>query len=307
MKINQPHQRRLEESTMTVPPTIRTLSAKALRERRTNIALYAIGIGLALAFLFPLIWSLLTSLKPSAEALASPPTFLPSQLSLENYARLAQYGDGLVRYLGNSVLVALITVIGTVILSVLAGYGFSKFHFWGKNTIFVLMLTALMIPFQSILTPLFLLLGWIGLRNSLLGLALVYITFQLPFSVFMMRNSFDSVPKELEEAALIDGCTATTLLVRVMLPVVSPGAITVALFAFFASWNEFLGALIFMTDSSQYTLPVMLLNAQSGQMGVVNWGAMQAGLTLTMLPCAILFLLLQRYYVSGLIAGSTKG
>ena len=145
------------------------------------------------------------------------------------------------------------------------------------------------------------------LQNTLLGLALVYITFQLPFAVFMMRNSFDSVPRELEEAALIDGCTPFTLLTKVMLPIVMPGIVTVSLFAFFGAWNEFLAALIFMSNAEDFTLPVMLLNAQSGQFGTVNWGAMQAGLTISMLPCAILFLLLQRYYINGLIAGAVKG
>jgi multiple sugar transport system permease protein len=163
-----------------------------------------------------------------------------------------------------------------------------------------------MIPFQSILTPLYILLRVIHLQNTLLGLGLVYITFQIPFAVFMMRNAFESVPRELEEAALLDGCTPLTLLTRVMLPVVLPGVITVGLFAFFASWNEFLAALIFMSDSEKFTLPVMLLNAQSQIFGAINWGAMEAGLAITMIPCAVIFLLLQRYYISGLISGAVK-
>ena len=121
----------------------------------------------------------------------------------------------------------------------------------------------------------------------------------------MMRNSFDSMPRELEAAALIDGCTPIMPLWRVMLPVVMPGIVTVGLFAFFGAWNEFLAALIFMSDAEGFTLPVMLLNAQSGQFGTLNWGAMQAGLTISMLPCAVLFL--QRYYINGLIAGAVKG
>jgi multiple sugar transport system permease protein len=257
-------------------------------------------------FAFPLFWSLLTSFKLPSEASASPPNIIPSRLTLENYAQLATFGDGIGRYLLNSVVVTAMTVIGAVLLSTLGGFGFSRFAFPAKNLIFLVILVTLMIPFQSILTPLFLL-RFIHLQNTLLGLALVYITFQLPFAVFMMRNSFDSVPRELEEAALIDGCTPFTLLTKVMLPVVMPGIVTVSLFAFFGAWNEFLAALIFMSNAEDFTLPVMLLNAQSGQFGTVNWGAMQAGLTISMLPCAVLFLLLQRYYINGLIAGAVKG
>jgi multiple sugar transport system permease protein len=170
----------------------------------------------------------------------------------------------------------------------------------------MLILATLMIPFQSILNPLFVLLRLLHLQDTQLGLALVYTTFQLPFAVFMMRNAFDAVPKEIEEAAVLDGCSSMSLLMHVMLPLVGPGLATVALFAFFGSWNELLAALILISDSRAFTLPVMLINAQSGQLGSVNWGLMQAGIVLSILPCAALFLLLQRYYIQGLVAGAVK-
>ena len=122
-----------------------------------------------------------------------------------------------------------------------------------------------------------------------------------------MRNSFDSVPREIDESALIDGCTSLSLLYRIMLTVVLPGIITVGLFAFLNAWNEFLAALIFMTDSDNYTLPVQLITVQSGYLGTIDWGALQAGVTVTIFPCLVLFLLLQRYYVRGLVAGAVKG
>ena len=121
-----------------------------------------------------------------------------------------------------------------------------------------------------------------------------------------MRNSFDSVPRELEEAGLIDGCNSLSVLYRIMLSIVLPGIITVGLFAFFNAWNEFLAALIFMTDNSKFTIPVLLLNAASGQYNSIDWGMIQAGVTISMLPCLVLFLLLQRYYVNGLAAGAVK-
>lgn len=268
---------------------------------------YALCIVLAVLFLFPIVWSAISSVKPPAEASAVPPTFLPSRIDFTNYLKLNNYGRGVWTYVGNSVGAAVITVIGSTILSTLAGYGFSRFRFRAKNIMFVLILTTLMIPFQSILIPLFLILTGLRLQNTLLGLALVYITFQLPFGVFIMRNSFDTVPREIEEAALLDGCTPFTMLYRVMLNIVRPGVITVGIYAFLNSWNEFLAALIFMTKESSFTLPILLTSVRSGYYGAIDWGALQAGLMVTILPCIVIFLLLQRYYIGGLTGGATKG
>ena len=267
---------------------------------------YIVCTVLAILFLAPIVWTMVTSIKPPAEASASPPTFLPSYLSWGNYQHLAVFGDGISIYTTNSAVVAIGTVLCTVMLSTLAGYGFSRFRFPGKDILFVIILATLMIPFQSILIPLFLVLRTLHLQNTLVGLMLVYTTFQLPFGIFVMRNAFDSVPIEIEEAGLIDGCSSWSILYRVMLSIITPGMLTVGLFAFFNSWNEFLAALIFMTDSSKFTLPIMLLNASGGQFGSIDWGLIQAGITISMLPCLVLFLLLQRYYVSGLAAGAVK-
>jgi len=283
-----------------------TPSRRAWRKLGLQAAYYGLCSVLLLMFLFPILWSVLTSFETAVEASASPPAYWPSHFSLENYRSLASYGQGIGRYLGNSAGVAVMTVIFTLILATLGGYGFSRFRFPGRNALFMLILATLMIPFQSILNPLFVLLRLLHLQDTQLGLSLVYTTFQLPFAVFMMRNAFDAVPTEIEEAAVLDGCSPMSLLIRVMLPLVGPGLATVALFAFFGSWNELLAALILISDSRAFTLPVMLINAQSGQLGSVNWGLMQAGIVLSILPCAALFLLLQRYYIQGLVAGAVK-
>ncbi|MBN8633998.1 MAG: carbohydrate ABC transporter permease [Anaerolineae bacterium] len=269
--------------------------------------IYAVCIILALLFLFPIVWTAISSVKPPSEASAAPPTFLPSRIDFGNYIKLNDYGRGVWNYVGNSVGTAIMTVIGSTILSTLAGYGFSRFRFPAKNLMFVLILMTLMIPFQSILIPLFLILTGLKLQNTLFGLALVYITFQLPFGVFIMRNSFDTVPREIEEAALLDGCTPFTMLYRVMLNIVRPGIITVGIYAFLNSWNEFLAALIFMTKETSFTLPILLTSVRSGYYGAIDWGALQAGLMVTIVPCVVIFLLLQRYYVVGLTGGATKG
>lgn len=278
---------------------IKKISSRAL--------LYLLAVTLAISFLFPVFWSLLTSLKPPLEAAASPATYLPTKITLSNYLKLNEYGAGVLQYIFNSGSAALLTVIGTILLSLLGGFGFSRFNFLGKNFLFILILVTLMIPFQSILIPLFLVLKILNLNNNILGLSLVYITFQLPFGIFMMRNTFDAIPRELEEAALLDGCTPLTLLYRVMLGLVKPGLITVAIYAFINAWNEFLAALIFMSGENHFTLPVMLAVVRNGLYGSIDWGALQAGVSVSIIPCVILFLLLQRYYMEGLMSGAMKG
>ena len=268
--------------------------------------IYAICVGLLILFLFPIAWSFITSIKPPSEAAAIPPTGLPSRITWENYQKLNEFGVGAGRYLFNSVSVSIMTVLGTIVLSTLAGYGFSRFDFPIKSLLFVMILATLMIPFQTILTPLFLILGKLGLQNTLPGLALVYITFQLPFGVFVMRNSFDTVPRELEEAALLDGCSSVSLLYRVMLPIVLPGIITAGIYAFLNAWNEFLAALIFMNQEKMFTFPILINSINNGLYGAVDWGALQAGVTISILPSMLLFLLLQRYYIQGLTGGSVK-
>jgi len=268
---------------------------------------YLLCAVLAVLFLFPIVWTAIASVKAPAEANQSPPTFVPHHLSGSNYQRLLHYGAGLRVYFTNSVLVALFTVVGTLLVATLAGYGFSRYRFRGKGALFVLILAILMVPYPTILLPLYIVLGRLHLQNTLVGLSLVLVTFQLPFATFMMRNSFDAMPRELEEAALVDGCTVLGALRRVVLRIVMPGLVTVALFAFLAAWNEFLAPLIFLTDNNKYTLPVMLVNAISGTFGTIDWGLLQAGIVLTMLPCIVLFLVLQRYYVSGLVSGALRG
>lgn len=278
----------------------------AVRDSMPQIAWWLVCSLITALMLFPLVMLVLTSLKTSAEASASPPTYWPEQISFENFAELANTGAGLAQYILNSLIVSLGTVVGTVVLATLGGYGFARFRFPGRGFLFVLILSTLMIPFQAILTPLFLVLNQVHLLNSLLGVTLVYITFQLPFSLFLMRNSFSQVPAALEEAALLDGCGTIRALFQVMMPIVLPGIVTTALFAFFTSWNEFLAALILLSDQTKFTLPILLTTLQSGQFGAINWGILEAGVVITMIPCIAIFLILQRYYVSGLTAGAVK-
>ena len=301
---------------MTAPSLRNAATAKSgltqqqirrLRRRALLALRYLILVILALLFLFPIVWSFINSIKLPAEALAVPPTYLPKQVSLENYVELTTYGKiGVAQHVYNSAVVALITVVGSIVLSTLGGYGFARFNFFGKNFLFILVLSTLMIPFQSILIPLFVMIVQVDLHNTLFGLALVYITFQLPFGIFLMRNSFLAVPLEIEESALLDGCSSLSLLYRLMLRLVLPGIVTVAIYAFINSWNEFLAALIFMTDQDNFTLPVFLTTIRYGIWGEVDWGALQAGVIVSIIPSLGIFLLLQRYYMDGLMGGAVK-
>jgi multiple sugar transport system permease protein len=283
---------------LTVAPPRRTLRGSLF---------HTVSTVLAIVFLFPLLWALLSSLKSRDEANRQPPTWLPHSWSLDNYRGLASYGEGLGTYLFNSVALSALTVAGTVLVCVLGGYGFARFTFHGKTMLFGLTLTILMVPYATILLPLYIVLGKVGMQNSLIGLSLVLVMFQLPFGIFMMRNSFESVPRELEEAALVDGCSSVGAMRHVSLRIVLPGVVTVALFAFLTSWNEFLAPLIFLNDGGKYTLPIMLVNIRSGAYGTIDYGALQAGVVVAMLPCLALYLVLQRFYVTGLVAGALRG
>ena len=286
-------------------------AAARLRRRQRHLwgslGYHGFGILASLFFLAPFIWAGLASLRHGSESQSPPlPPWPTTGISFDAYAMLDSFGAGVWRHTLNSLLVSGATVVLTVVIALLAGYGFSRYRFPFRNALFVVVIASLMIPFQSILTPLFIILAKMGISNSLVGLVLVYVTLQLPFSVFMMRNAFDAVPREIEEAARIDGARDLGLLIRVLLPLVMPGVATVAIFAFLNSWNEFLAALILLSDNDKYTLPVLMSAVRAGRLGAINWGAVQAGVMVMTIPCLLIFLALQRYYMRGLMAGAVK-
>jgi multiple sugar transport system permease protein len=282
---------------------------RARRERlMPRAAWWGTCTAFAVLFMYPLYVMLAQSLKPPKEAAAIPPTVYPHAVSTQNYSDLSHSGEGLnvFDHIGNSVMVSVGATVATVVLSTLGGYAFARLRFPGSNVVFFVTLATFMIPFQAIITPLYIVLKDLGLQNSLLGLAIVYTTFQLPFGLFLMRNSFAALPASLEEAALMDGCNTLGAMLRVMLPVAIPGLITTALLTFFTAWNEFFAALILISDQAKFTLPVTLTLMSSGVFGAVNWGLLEAGVALTIIPCIVIYLLLQRYYVGGLLSGAVK-
>ncbi len=277
--------------------------------RRTlmGIPYHVTGIVLALLFLFPLLWSTLNSFKTSTEASASPPTLWPQQWSGENYSELIANGEGLGQYIGNSLVVALVSVVLTIVIATLGGYGFARFHFPGKNIVFLAVIAVLMVPHATLVLPLYFMFAKAGLQDSLVGVGLVLTVFQLPFSIFLMRNSFEAIPLELEEAGRVDGANSLGVFLRISLPLVLPGVVTVALFAFLVSWNEFFIPLLLLNDGAHFTLSVMLVNIRTGAYGSIDWGLLQAGTTVAILPCLVLYLVLQRFYIGGLTEGALRG
>ena len=282
-----------------------------LRERlvhgRQKYLVAAICVAICTIMLLPLVASVLASLKSTAEAAAVPPTYFPHSLSLDSYERLWNYQAGLPTYFSNSLGAALLTIFFCLVLTVPAGYGLAKFRIPGKEMLFVVLLLGLIVPYQALLTPLFFLFVQLKLHNSLVGLAIVHTAIQLPFSVYVMRNAFEAVPRELEEAAIMDGCNSFQVLVYICLPAVVPAMITVSLFAFITSWNELLAALVIMNRDSSFTLPLILAAArQQTSIGGTDWGMLQAGITISIIPCMAFYLLLQKYYMSGLLSGAVK-
>ena len=274
---------------------------------RGGFVLYLAGGTIAaLIFLLPLVWAILRSFMPDALVTQAPSAKDFSHLTTANYSGLIDTND-ILRYAGNSLLVAVGTGLLTAVIATMAGYGFARFRFRGSGVVFALVLVTMMIPFQALLTPLFLELHSLGLTNSLAGLALFYTTFNLPFGVFVMRNTFLQIPWELSEAAAVDGASAARTLVSVLRPLIVPGIATTVLYAFLFSWTEFVGALTFITSNNLYTLPLALLNMEYGSVGQVNFGYLEAGAVIAMIPCVLLYVGLQRFYIRGLVSGVVKG
>jgi multiple sugar transport system permease protein len=277
------------------------------RRVMTARLLVSIMILLAIAMLLPLLAAVLASVKTPEEAAAVPPTYLPHALSFDSFQRLWVYQAGLPVYLWNSFATALLTILLTLVLAVPAGFALARFPVPAREGVFVFLLLALIVPYQALLTPTFLMFAKLGLTNSLIGLAIIHTAIQFPFSIYVLRNSFEAVPVELEEAAVIDGASTLFMLRRVSLPMVFPALVTVSLFAFVVSWNEFLGALVMMSKQDNFTLPLILVAARTEtSLGGTDWGMLQAGVVISILPCVAIYLLLQRYYVAGLLSGAVK-
>lgn len=278
------------------------------REPHGKVFLYAaFGITLALVFTLPLLWAVLRAFQPNDTILTAASLPKMFDLTWKNFAQILSPSGSLWSALINSVIVSLGAAVLTAVIATLAGYGLSRFRFPGARVAFSVILLSMMVPFQAILTPLYLEMNALHLTDSLLGLVLFYTTVNLPFGVFVMKAASDAVPTSLEDSAIVDGAGTLRMLTGVLRPLLLPGMASAGLYAFLASWTEFLGALTFITKENLYTLPIALLNLQSGTFGELDYGLLVAGAVVAMVPCIILYVALQRFYVQGLAAGAVKG
>ncbi len=264
--------------------------------------LYAVLLVGAALTAFPLLWMVSASLMPTGEAGTFPPPLLPSAPTLEHYRALFARAD-MGRYLFNSALVAAAVTTASLFVNSLAGYAFAKLRFRGRERLFQALLAGLVIPAQVAMLPLFLEMRALGLVNSYAGV--VVPAAASIFGIFLVRQFARSIPESLLEAARIDGATEFAVYWRVALPVLRPVLVTLALFTFMGSWNDFMWPLIVLTDDDLYTLPVAL--ATLARERVQDNEFMMAGAVVTTLPVLLVFLVLQRQYIRGIMLGSVKG
>ncbi|MGH2895376.1 MAG: carbohydrate ABC transporter permease [Solirubrobacteraceae bacterium] len=265
------------------------------------------AISLAIVFVLPIIWAVLRSFQPARLSSQAPQSADFTQMTVANYRAVSHGQYDVLPNLLNSVIVGLGTALLTTVVATLAGYGLAKFRFRGSGIVFGIILLALMIPFQAVLTPLYLELSDLHLTNNLLGLILVYSTFNLPFGVFVMRNTFQQVPQELVESARVDGAGFMFTLMNVMRPLILPGLATCAMYAFLYAWTELLQAVTFIQSPERLTLPAKLYEVTTSTYGSINNAYLSAGVVLAMVPCVVLYFALQRYYVQGMMSGAVKG
>ena len=268
-----------------------------------RILLWTLAVAVVVAYAFPFLHLLLTSLKPAVDAIAAPPTVLPERFTLDNYLTVWQRGGVAASFI-NSATTASLTTLFSLALGIPAAWGITRYRSRAGRALLAGSLLVRMIPPVAVGVPLISIMGTLRLSDTPTGLALAQTTIALPMSIWLLASFFESVPAEIEEAALIDGCSRPGALLRVILPVASGGVAVTAIFAYLASWNEFMFALL-LTSVSAQTTPIAIANFQT-QFGL-DWGPMTALAVLYSLPVVVLTMLLQRRIVAGLSLGAVKG
>jgi multiple sugar transport system permease protein len=278
--------------------------AKALDIMTRKITLTIVMLLGAFIMLLPFVWMLSTSLKPSNAVLSLPPQLIPAEPTLEAYGRVAK-SFPIIRVFLNSIWVAIATTLGQLLICSMSGYAFARFEFRGRNLLFTIYLATLMVPFIVTITPLFIIVKTLGWTNTYAGL-IIPMTFS-PFGTFLMRQFFLSSPRELEEAATIDGANTLTTFFRIMLPLTGPAFATLGVLSIMGSWNNFLWPLLIVSDPKFMTLPVALSSLQGIYPGQTDWNLIMAGTVINVLPMILVFLFAQRWVVEGVAASGLKG
>lgn len=270
-------------------------------KKRVAIVLNVI---LGILWLLPIYWAFVTSIKTDEE-IYSGITLIPQKVVWQNYVNLFEYKQGVFyTYIANSISITLMTVIVVAAISVMAGFAFSKLDLIGGKAILSAVLFTMMVPVQALMVPLYNTISSVGLLGTVAGMVVIFVTFQTPFCVYMMKSSFDMVPTALREAAIVDGAGRFMIFRKIYLPLALPGAITVVVYSAYNTWNDYLIGLTFGGNIMK-TFNVGLVDLLSNDKSI-GWGTLTSGSIVGMLPILVLFLVLQKYFVKGMMSGAVK-
>lgn len=271
-----------------------------------NIVLCVISVLLLCVLLFPIYWIVVTSLKTEQEIFRIPPTLFPEVIHTKSYAAQVESGDfNMFRSFANSFVISLGATVIAVILSVPASYGIAKYRFKGRKVMMLGFLVTQMLPVAVLLTPMFIMFKNIHLYNTPFAAILADATIGIPFSVLILKNYFASIPKELEEAAYIDGCNRFWAFLRVLIPIAKPGVMVCAIFSFLYAWGDLAYGMTFIIDQQKRPITAGIFNFM-GQYGT-KWSYLTAFAVVTIIPVALIFIFMQKYIISGMTSGAVKG
>jgi N,N'-diacetylchitobiose transport system permease protein len=280
-------------------------TARTSWRRRSSRALYNAAAVLVLAVtVFPIYWMVATGFKRGVDILSFEPKWLPFPGTLENY-RSAIGKPHFLQDVANSIAVVVVTVLASLALAFPAALAAARFRFRGRAALIVMLIVVQMVPLEALIIPIYLMLDRAGQTDRLAGIVVTYMTFVLPFTIWTLRGFIVNIPEELEEAAMVDGCTRAGAFRRILFPLVAPGLVATAVFSFIQVWNDYLIAYVLLRSPEKQTLGIWLASFTTNH--GTEWGGVMAGSTLFAIPAVVFFLLVQRRVVSGLTAGAVKG
>lgn len=274
--------------------------------QKKNVLYCLLSIVVFCILLFPIYWILVTSLKTEKEIFQIPPTFWPKILNTLSYSVQLQNGDfNMFRSFGNSLIISVCAMVISIILAVPASYGIAKYNFKGKKFIILGFLVTQMLPVSVLLTPLFIMFKNMHIYNTFWSTIFADATIGIPFSVLILKNYFASIPKELEEAAYIDGCTRFSAFIRVLIPIAKQGVVVCGIFSFLYAWGDLAYGMTFIIDQEKRPITAGIFNFM-GQYGT-KWSYLTAFAVVTIIPVAFIFIFMQKYIITGMTSGAVKG
>jgi N,N'-diacetylchitobiose transport system permease protein len=280
-----------------------TASVVVGRRRSATVMWNIVGLIFALVMVFPVYWMLSTAFKPANEVQTFTPHLVPQHPTLDNF-RSALHAPGFLVDLKNSLIITAFSVGAGLVVGFLGALAIARFRFYGRKPIIAVILVVQMVPFTALLIPLYKTLNGVHWTNSLVGVTVTYLILVLPYTVWMLRGFIVNIPKELDEAAMVDGCNRAQTFYRIILPLTGPGLVAAAVYGFIQTWNEFI-IINTLNDPAHWNLMAFLASNQT--LRGTTWGPLMAGATLTSLPVVIFFLIIQRNIATGLTAGAVKG